>query len=206
LINSLALIEKGAGEGKLELATVVGELMPAGKPDLLGVIKYPMVGELIKQEGRNAMLKIVFVLVKNFCSSFNVVRNMNEDQMLEAAAMLLDECGDFRTEDYTMMFAMAKRGQLVDIRDRIDISVISKLMYEYWLIRLRAGREAQENDWRHLDTLGPTERESAAGDVAGRSLGAALDGLAGSLGYMKQAIREQREDNELRDKLKNEGL
>jgi hypothetical protein len=88
------------------------------------------------------MLALVTIMVKDFCNSVNVVRNMTEDQMIECAAMLLDECGNFRMEDYLMMFNMAKRGQLVKIFDRLDITVVTQMLDEYWAIRHKAGEEA----------------------------------------------------------------
>jgi hypothetical protein len=51
-------------------------------------------------------LRLKTVEAWDFCSSINVLRNMNEDQMIEAAAMLIAECGNFRLEDYVMMFSM----------------------------------------------------------------------------------------------------
>lgn len=146
------------GQGKMELVSVTRELMPGGKPSFESIIQYPMIKVLAAQHGENVILKNIFLLVKDFCSGVNVVRNMNEDQMIDAAAMLLDECENFRMEDYVMMFSMAKKGELFEFRDRIDLQVITKILDVYWLIRKQAGQEIQEREIRHLETMGPTTR------------------------------------------------
>jgi hypothetical protein len=76
---------------------------------------------------------------------------MNEDQMIETASMLLDECDNFRLEDYVMMFALAKRGQLVKIFDRIDIDLVGEIMNEYWFKRNEAGKRAQDEHFRSFE-------------------------------------------------------
>src|SRR4051812_29053217 len=98
---SMDLPEKKS-EAKMEFLTLTSNLMPGGNPTYLDVIKYPMVRFLVEEVGKKTMLKVIYLLVKDFCSSLNVVRNMNQDQMIEAASMLLNECGNFRLEDYAM--------------------------------------------------------------------------------------------------------
>lgn len=129
--------------------------MPRGTPNFLQVINYPMISQLTSEHGDKTMLKVLFLLVKDFCSSLNVVRNMTEDQMIEAAAMLINECGNFRMEDYVMMFSMAKKGELVKIFDRIDLQVVNAIMDEYWRHRYQAGSKETESEINRLDALGP---------------------------------------------------
>lgn len=142
----------------MELLSMTGDLMPSGKPTFLEVIKYPMIQQLIAEHGKKTMLKVLFLLVKDFCRSLNVVRNMTEDQMIEAAAMLIDECGNFRIEDYVMMFSMAKKGELVKIYDRMDIQIITAILDEYWQRRYRAANKETEFEVNKLDALGPQTR------------------------------------------------
>ena len=126
-------------DAKMDLVARVSELMPAGKPNFISIPKYPAIVTLIESEGKKKMLAIMVLLVKDFCASLNVVRNMNEDQMIEAGSLLLDECGNFRLEDYVTMFSLAKRGGLVKIYDRIDLQVITDMLDEYWKRRKKAG-------------------------------------------------------------------
>lgn len=135
--------------------------MPEGRANFLGVINYPMIRDLVKTEGKKRMLSLIVLLVKDFCGSVNVVRNMNEDQMIETAQMLLDECDNFRLEDYVMMFAMAKRGKFhpeVKILDRIDIQLVAAMMDCYWTHRRSAGNKAHEEEIKRLESLGSTLR------------------------------------------------
>lgn len=161
LLHSLAALERGDTGGKIALVSRASELMPGGSPAYTEVARYPMIAQLIKEHGRQSMMAAVFVLVKDFCGSLNVVRNMNEDQMIEAAAMLLDECGNFRLEDYVMMFGMAKRGNLVKILDRVDIQVIGQMIDAYWEKRNAAGNRAQEESLKPPPVQIPADAKMA---------------------------------------------
>jgi hypothetical protein len=125
---------------KEALTLRASELMPEGVPAYTSVIAYPKISKLITQYGRSIMWKAMVMLLKDFSDSFGVVRNMNEAQMLDAATMLLDECGTFRMEDYVMMFTLAKRGRLdlndgKGIMDRIDLETIGKIITAYYAKR-----------------------------------------------------------------------
>lgn len=148
LIRFLAAIDSPDDEvrkeAKLQLINHCAELMPQGKPNYAILRNYRPLPALINQFGRKCITKAVFMLVKQFCGSLNLVRNMNEDQMIEAAAMLVEEAGTFRLEDYLVMFAMAKKGELGKILDRMDIQVIMTMLDEYWRRRNEAGKRLQE--------------------------------------------------------------
>lgn len=137
----------------MEILTMTSALMPSGKPNFPAIIQYPTISKIIDEGGRADMTKAVFILIKNFCESINCVRNMNEDQMIEAAAFLIDECGNLRLEDYTMMFAMAKRGDLVKILDRVDIQVIAQARDQYMIRRTAAGEAEQEREYMEAEGL-----------------------------------------------------
>lgn len=175
-------------QGKMEMIAVSRELMPAGKPNFLEVIKYPMIKDLVKSEGSNKMLKLLVLMVKDFCNSINVVRNMNEDQMIEAASMLLDECDNFRLEDYVMMFSLSKRGELIKILDHLDISYIAMMMNEYWQRRKNAGRHALEDPVNRLDSLGNTTTNVDTMNPQDVKLSKAADSLAGMISDMKKQL------------------
>jgi hypothetical protein len=187
LRNTLMLVASSETKaaGKMALISAVNELMPAGKPDFLSVVKYPKISDLLKTEKQGDMLLYVSVLIRDFCSSMNVSRSMNEDQIVEAAAMLLTECGNFRLEDYTMMFAMAKRGQLVKIYERIDLSVITEMLDAYWQHRRDAAQQAQDEEINMLEGLGPSVRLEDAKTKDEKRAASGLDGFAGALKNLK---------------------
>lgn len=138
-------------KAKMQLEAKLAEIMPKGMPNYQMVREMPAISQLIAKFGIVDMHKVMFCLVYDFCNSVNVVRNMNEAQMTEAAGFILNECGNFRLEDYVMMFALAKRGKLVKIMDRIDIQVIGQILDAYWVMRDEAGKRLQEQEYQQFD-------------------------------------------------------
>ena len=130
----------------IQLVELASELLPKGNPNFRAVQKFTPIKVLLEREEATItdLRCALLVLVKNFSESMNVVRNLNETQAVEITEMLIDECGDFRLEDYFVMFQMAKRGKIGDIRDRIDIQLISKLIDEYWQYRKKEGDKLME--------------------------------------------------------------
>ena len=117
---------------KMGMAVTVSELMPAGKPDYKALLHSPQLSQLAQQRGRNEILKYLCILITDFCSSLNIKRGMSEEQVVEAAIMLLDECGDYRLEDYALMFNLAKRGKLgIELYQSVDILAISQIEQAY---------------------------------------------------------------------------
>jgi len=179
-------------EGKMELLARGSELLPAGKPKFLDVVKYPKIEDLITQHGKTTIQKVVFLMVKDFAGAFNVVRNLTEDQMIECAAMLLDECDNFRLEDYVMMFQMGKRGELVKVYDRIDISVITEMLDAYWGKRKLAAIQAEDEIEKKYQGIGPVIRDEQHPQDA--KLLSGSDSLAGAMGELKNAFKNWKEN------------
>ena len=181
-------------EAKLELLDITKELMPGGKPRFLDMIKYPKISDLVEQHGKKTLLKALFLLVKDFCGSINVVRNMNEDQMIETADMLLDECDNYRLEDYTMMFAMAKRGEIGNIFDHLDIQVVTKIFDEYHSRRMAAAHGARDEYISRLDSIGNTSTQLELMNPTDRKLTEGADHLAAAI----EGLRMGMTDNEMK--------
>lgn len=137
-------------DNKLELAVLTSDLMPKGLPDFAQLIQCKPIAKIMQEIGKQDTAKYVLMLLQNFCSSQNVVRNMEEDQMIECAVMMVDECDGFTLEDYQVMFEMAKRGSLdfnskKGLMDRIDSQTISKIMDAYYT-KWRMGKERLRNE------------------------------------------------------------
>ena len=117
----------------IQLVELASDLLPKGNPNFKAMRNFTPIKVLLDNEVATItdIRCALLVLVKNFSESMNVVRNLNETQAVEITEMLIDECGDFRLEDYFIMFQLAKRGKIGDIRDRIDIQLICKLKNEY---------------------------------------------------------------------------
>jgi len=187
----------------MELVLLSSELMPNGKPNFLGVIKYPMIKNLVKTDNdKMQFLGLITLLVKDFCSSFNVVRNMNENQMIEAANMLLEECDNFRLEDYVMMFQMGKRGELFDVHDRIDLQVITAMLDEYWKKRHEAGESVIANEINHIDTLGNTARLGETIALQDMKLMEMSSGFSSAINHLKDVVEQKVGNKEERARLR----
>lgn len=177
---------------KMELMVKTSELMPGGSPDFLTVVKYPMIKDVVKIQGHKPTLAVLSIMVKDFSASINVVRNLNEDQVIEIAGMLLDECDNFRLEDYVMMFSLAKRGKLVKIFDRLDISVVTEMLDNYWKQRHEQGIKHQEKEVEKFENFGFVQRERAnPSDV---KISESMNGLAGAIGELKDRYKQWSEE------------
>ncbi len=201
LIASMLKMEVDKVNGKMEVMQICRTLMPNGKPDYLSVVNYPMIKTLLSEKGQKLMHKVVFLLVKDFCNSLNVVRNMNEEQMIESAGMLLDECDNFRLEDYTMMFQMAKRGELVKIYDRIDMQVITDILDAYWQRRHEEGEKDYVEQIKHFDSIGNTEKLSENINPQDRKMISIAEGIGTYFSGMKDFVTSEIGDREQRKKL-----
>lgn len=152
--------------------------MPKGKPDFASVRFYPAIVQLTERFGTNALMKAIFLLVKDFCDTMGFAKTLDETQQIECASMLLDKCDNFRLEDYVMMFALAKRGELYEggsplkIYNSVNFDVISRIYNAYWERRSDEGerlyeeeQKAKENEWRSKHIEAPrTEEEQQQAD------------------------------------------
>lgn len=177
----------------MDLMLRVSELMPDGRPDFQNVISYTMIRDVVKIHGKKPTLAVLCIMVKDFAASINVVRNLNEDQVIEIAGMLLDECDNFRMEDYVMMFSMAKRGKLVKIYDRLDISVITEMMDRYWEIRHKEGVKMQEEEVNKIENFAPVHRDNP--NPQDKRLTESFNGLAGAMGELKNQFLKWKEND-----------
>jgi len=111
--HSKSLVDLIISNNQIEIAETTSNLMPDGVPNFEPIRSFPTIKALCDsiKDGRKNMRAVLFNMVKNLSESINVVRNLTEDQMIEIASFLLDECGDFRLEDYQMMFTLAKRNK-----------------------------------------------------------------------------------------------
>jgi hypothetical protein len=176
-------------DGKLELMKITSSLMPGGIPFFPIIRTFQPIAELLVHNAPN-ISKGVFLLVRDFCASLNVVRNMNEDQMIEAAGMLIQECCNLRLEDYVIMFSMAKRGELVDIHDRVDLQVITTIADNYWSLRHIAGQKERDSDFHETLYVGPAERSQEALNPQEAELMNKADNLIGAVGDLKNRFAE----------------
>lgn len=145
------------GPGKLELVNAAQRLIPGGVVAFTELIGCPSIKSVAAGIGIPQTQTLIFLLIANFCKSFNVVRNMTEDQMIECAVYLLDECLDFTVEDYVIMFTLGKRRKLGTIMDHIDIEVIAEIHQQY--LAHRQAKFKAINEQRRQDERQKKEQE-----------------------------------------------
>src|SRR3954463_11111003 len=92
-----------------------------------------------------------------------------------------------------MMFSMAKRGELVPIRDRIDMSVESQMLDEYWQRRKAAAVKLGKN--ADLEWLGTLQRIQDSLHPLDIKLAKAVDCLTRAFGDLKNKLLEWKEAN-----------
>lgn len=160
---TVQLLDKIINKNKVGLTASVSALMPNGVPDFSIIPLSPSIKQLmngIDIEGQERysidyekMLTVLCMMITDFCDSQTLAegKNMNQNQVIECASFLLDECGNFRIEDYVLMFSMAKRGKLKvgntgKVFDRVDIQLISDFKVNYEAIRLEESEKIMEKE------------------------------------------------------------
>jgi hypothetical protein len=174
--------------------TAVRSLMINGKPDFELSAKAKPISYLVKEFGFGKVQKLVFLMIKDFCDSVNVVRNMTEDQMIEASAILIDEADNMRLEDYAVFFAGCKKGDYGIIRDRIDLQTIQSMLDDFWLYRHQVGIALRDKDVLDSDRQLTNEQ----GEVIPRErhknkdqeIESGLNKLAGFMGEIKKHFKK----------------
>ena len=139
------------------------DLMPEGKPDFENIVHYPSIKQLSQkdQKGTKVVRAMINTIVTYFCNSLNLKWAMNEIQILEVSCMLLEECDNYRIEDYIMMFSLAKRGKLIKIYDRMDIELICKIREAYQLLRQQEGEKAYQKIEEELQQKRHSENQKS---------------------------------------------
>ena len=180
-------------EGKLELAKYHAQLIPGGKPDYLVTIQYPKLGKLIEEHGTKNIIKSIFLLIKDFCNSFNVVRNMSEDQIIDCSMVIIQkyEKDNYRLEDFVQFFQAAKTGSYGKIYDRIDTQIIFEMLEVHGQRRYESGENHLNEiyDYADRNLSGSHQRQE------GNELDSALMKLAGGFSAANKLSKEILKEN-----------
>ncbi len=122
------------------------ELYIGGLPDYYKATRYPRIADLCEEHGDGNIMKVLFLLVKDFSRNFNVVRNITDDQMLEIAAhfkrIAEQEYMKLTLEFFVQFFTEAKTGKCGKVYDRLDFQVLND-MFENYYNRFQQGVENQ---------------------------------------------------------------
>lgn len=102
-----------------------------GVPKFVELRRCEHLPALKTEHGSGLLRAMITVLVKAFCSQLNVVRNMNEVQIIQCANFLMKNGDDMTMEDFVVMFEMAQNNRLGKILDRVDIQVVATMLESY---------------------------------------------------------------------------
>jgi hypothetical protein len=94
-----------------------------------------------------------------------------------------------------MMFSMGERGELVKIFDRIDLSVITQMLDEYWRRRHKAAVKLEESE-SELSSGSPSRLLDEIHPIDAKMI-KSVDGLTSSFGELKNKLMEWREGNNI---------
>lgn len=155
LIECLAKLESEEQrfDAKLQLSRLHNVLIPSGTPDYLLTVKFKTIGQQIEIYGKQTILKSLFLLIKDFAGTFNVVRNMTDDQMVDCALLLTENYKhtNYRIEDFVQFFQVAKTGRYGKVFDRIDAPMILELLDRFDDERWKAGNEKLNGIFDEVD-------------------------------------------------------
>lgn len=140
-------------DAKMELSRLNSVLVPNGVPNYLLTVKFKPIGQQVEKYGKQTIVKSLFLMIKDFCGTFNVVRNMSDDQMIDCALMLLDMHieSNYRIEDFTQFFQVAKAGKYGKVYDHVDTPVIMEMLDRFHEERCKAGNDAMDEIFNETD-------------------------------------------------------
>lgn len=156
-----------------------------GQPNFLMHFKRPSISFLRARAEEKDLLKVIYVIVSDFCAALNVSQNMSKDQIVETCYWLLTDSRGFWIEDYVLMLDMAKKGQLLKIYNRIDRQVISEIREAYWEVRHNFMSE-RYRDW--YNKISPEGREDYETRTDKDKMNSGLSKLEGIIGEVKNKL------------------
>lgn len=125
------LLQKDFETKSLVYSMMCAKLTPKGVPDFSVIRHRPSISSMERQYGAKRVLSALITIIDQFNKMVGVVRPMSAVQINDCAVHLLNESGNYRIEDYVMMFTLAKAGKLGKIMDRIDLEMVSRFHDEY---------------------------------------------------------------------------
>ena len=118
---------------------IIESLLPNGVPNFDFILNSGMPLAVLKKEvGLSDTIKIVALMLANFCGSFNVSKNMTANQITDYAITLVEENQygtednpSLRIEDFALFFECAKRGIYGKPFDYIDATLIQEWLFSF---------------------------------------------------------------------------
>jgi hypothetical protein len=145
--------------------------------------------------GFETLVKLVAVLLASFNNSLNLIRPMNDEQVIDCATDLVmtTEEDQLSVEDLVLFFKGAKEGKYGRILDRMDSQTVFAMMEEYREQRHREYVKIKDEKHANLKSMGPTERTNNPDPIAEK-----MCDLVGKIGRLKEQLKDQREINRMK--------
>lgn len=176
-------------QDRLELGKIIKTYKtPYGTLDLKKVIKEgTYMGLLAQQMGPAVLVKMLILLVTDFCKQYNVVRNMSTDQITDYCIEQVEEYPHYKFEDYVLFFDAAKKGNYGVPFDHIDKAVI-----DTWFEKYHQQRVAAKDDiHQEYKNLGRGPGMSQAMETS--PLDEKFVSFGGALSDLKVLVQENRD-------------
>lgn len=104
----------------------------------------PSLLKVSQTQGEGTVRVILYKLMAEASLSFNVGKNMNDNQLWEATGLVLKEFQDLKIPDIKLCLNRAKTGRYGKSYDRVDVQVICDWISQYDLERMEEISQAQE--------------------------------------------------------------
>lgn len=129
---------------------------------LLSISLYDRIPNLTHVYGVEKIHAVVSALLKGFCDSYNVIRPMNSDQIIQCAydLVLTSQDDQLSIEDYVIFFKGAKEGKYGKVLDRLDQQTIFEMLEQYRQQRYSEYLNIKDEQHTQFKGLGPTDRTS----------------------------------------------
>lgn len=171
-----------------------------------GIIRYDKVlsipladrlPSLVNQYGEKKIHGIITVMLTEFCHSFNVVRPMTSEQIIQCAyEIIISSEEDYLSiEDVAIFFQGAKQGKYgKPVFDHLDQQVIFVMFEAYREIRHQEYMRIKEEKEVVLKSSGTLTRLNDQMNPQDIRLSKSTDNLAGAIGDLKNRFKEWKDE------------
>lgn len=142
---------------------------------------------LVQIYGFKSVHVIVTALVRSFSDSYNLVRPMDNSQIVDCAATIVNSAIEdyLSIEDLVLFFDNAKRGIYGRVLDHMDEPLILEMLETYRQIRHTNYIKIKDSEHSQLKGMGTAERQQ------NDELAAKFYDLVGRIGYMRQELKDK---------------
>lgn len=160
--------------------------------EVLKISPYARIPHLTHAYGFENIHKTLILLLGKFINSFNIIRPMSEDQVIECAfdMVMTAQEDQLSMEDYLLFFKGARQGKYGKVLDHLDQQVVFEMLESYRQERHATLLKVREEQHIAVKGVGPSDRIIQKNELA--------EGLCNVMGRMqdlKDKLKEQREIN-----------